>query len=93
MPMKTLAIASGKGGTGKSIIAATIAARLAARSRKERVAMIDLNADQATLTQWYIARGGGVSPYLLQDGNSSLISNVRALEGRLFVVHHRLPAD
>jgi cellulose biosynthesis protein BcsQ len=77
--MKTLTVASGKGGTGKSIIAASIAAQLAARSRKERVAMIDLNSDQATLTQWWIARGRGVSPYLLQDGNSSLIVNVRAL--------------
>ena len=77
--MKVLTIASGKGGTGKTIIAATLAARLAARSPKERVAMIDLNADQASLTQWWIARGRGVSPYLVQEV-SNLVSTVRALK-------------
>lgn len=76
--MKVLTIASGKGGTGKTIIAATLAARLATRSPKERVAMIDLNSDQASLTQWWIARGRGVSPYLVQDV-SNLVSTVRAL--------------
>lgn len=76
--MKVLTIASGKGGTGKTIIAATLAARLAARSRKERVAMIDLNSDQASLTQWWIARGRGVSPYLVQDVGS-IIGTIRAL--------------
>jgi cellulose biosynthesis protein BcsQ len=76
--MKILTVASGKGGTGKSVITATIATQLA-RSRKERVAMIDLNADQASLTQWWIARGRGVSPYLVEDAGN-LITTIRALK-------------
>ena len=76
--MKVLTCASGKGGTGKSVITLTIAAQLA-RSRKERVAMIDLNSDQASLTQWWITRGRDVSPYLVEDAGN-LITTIRALK-------------
>jgi len=80
--MKVVAIASGKGGTGKTVIAATLAIRLARQRRGERgegkIAMIDLNADQASLTQWWVLRGRGVNPYLMQQPGS-VIDDVKVL--------------
>ena len=63
--MKTIAVAAAKGGSGKS----TIVSALAARASKEsmRVAMIDLNPDQANLTQWWTLRGQPMNPRLIMD--------------------------
>jgi chromosome partitioning protein len=62
--MLTIAIASGKGGTGKS----TIAAALAVRAMKHgRVALIDLNPDQPSLTHWWTLRGEPKNPCLFDD--------------------------
>jgi hypothetical protein len=33
----------------------------------KRVAMFDLNADQANLTQWWVSRGQPLNPYLERD--------------------------
>ena len=63
--MKTVAVASAKGGTGKS----TITALLAVRASKDtpRVAMMDLNFDQGSLTQWWGLRGEPDSPKLIDE--------------------------
>jgi chromosome partitioning protein len=63
--MKTIVVAAAKGGSGKS----TIASALAARASKEslRVAMMDLNSDQGSLTQWWMLRGQPMNPRLITD--------------------------
>lgn len=63
--MKTITVASAKGGSTKS----TTVLSLAVRAAQEfgRVAMIDLNADQGSLTQWWQRRGRTINPYLLSD--------------------------
>ena len=80
--MKVIVVASGKGGTGKSLVSANLAIRLARKAKGEKgegkVAMIDLNADQASLTQWWVLRGRGVAPYLVEKPGS-VIDDVRAL--------------
>ena len=72
--MKVITIAAPKGGTGKSNTAAVLSARAATETARTRnrggVAMIDLNEDQATLTQWWTLRGRPVNPYLLKDGGT-----------------------
>jgi chromosome partitioning protein len=51
--MKTIAVAMAKGGTGKTTIAAALAVRAAReKSFNNKVVMVDLNEDQASLTQW-----------------------------------------
>ena len=63
--MKTITIASAKGGTGKSTIAALLAVR--ASQDTPRVAMMDLNFDQGSLTQWWSMRGEPDSPKLIDE--------------------------
>ena len=71
---KVITIAAPKGGTGKSNTVAVLAARAATESHRTRgkggVAMIDLNEDQATPSQWWTLRGRPVNPYLLKDGGT-----------------------
>jgi chromosome partitioning protein len=61
--MKTIAIASAKGGSCKTTCTATLAARAAKDS--SRVAMLDLNQDQGNLTDWWTLRGRPKSPILI----------------------------
>ena len=63
--MKTITIASAKGGTGKSTITALLAVRAAQDT--PRVAMMDLNLDQGSLTQWWGLRGEPDSPRLIDE--------------------------
>jgi chromosome partitioning protein len=63
--MKTVTVASAKGGTGKSTIAALLAVR--ASQDTPRVAMMDLNFDQGSLTQWWRMRGEPDSPRLVDE--------------------------
>jgi MinD-like ATPase involved in chromosome partitioning or flagellar assembly len=63
--MKTITVASAKGGTGKSTITALLAAR--ASQDTPRVAMMDLNFDQGSLTQWWSMRGEPDSPKLIAE--------------------------
>ena len=63
--MKTVTIASAKGGTGKSTITALLAVRAAQDT--PRVAMMDLNFDQGSLTQWWGLRGSPDSPKLVDE--------------------------
>jgi chromosome partitioning protein len=63
--MKTVTVASAKGGTGKSTITALLAVR--ASQDTPRVAMMDLNFDQGSLTQWWGLRGEPDSPKLVAE--------------------------
>ena len=60
--MKTIAIASAKGGSCKTTCTATLAARAAKDS--SRVAILDLNQDQGNLSDWWSLRGGPKNPTL-----------------------------
>jgi chromosome partitioning protein len=62
--MKVIAVASAKGGGGKTTIASALAVRATAESA--RVAMFDLNADQGNLTQWWILRGEPMNPRVVE---------------------------
>ena len=62
--MKVIAIASPKGGSGKTTLASALAVRAAVESR--RVAMFDLNSDQGNLTQWWVLRGEPMNPRLIE---------------------------
>jgi chromosome partitioning protein len=74
--MKTISIVCPKGGVGKT----SIAAALAVRASKEfpRVAMIDLNRDQANLTQFWQLRGEPDNPRLFSD-HSDLVLDLPVL--------------
>jgi chromosome partitioning protein len=62
--MKVVTVAAPKGGSGKTTLVSALAARAALESA--RVAMFDLNSDQANLTQWYILRGEPPNPVLVE---------------------------
>ena len=63
--MKVVSIASPKGGVGKSTVTALLAA--IAANAGHRVAIIDLNQDQASVTLWWVLRGEPKNPYLVKD--------------------------
>jgi chromosome partitioning protein len=68
--MKVITVAAPKGGAGKTTLVTALAAR--ATQDSKRVGLIDLNADQGNLTQWWIARGEPPNPRLFPDpGNLS----------------------
>jgi chromosome partitioning protein len=60
--MKTITIASAKGGSGKSTLTSALAVR--ACQDKKQVAMMDLNFDQGSLSQWWHVRGEPAAPRL-----------------------------
>jgi chromosome partitioning protein len=62
--MKVITIASGKGGSCKTTVTATLAVRAAKES--DRVAMMDLNEDQGSLTDWWIIRRRPKNPILIE---------------------------
>jgi chromosome partitioning protein len=70
--MKTITIAAAKGGAGKT----TLTLALAAVAR--RAAMVDLNADQGNLSQWWTLRGEPDDPRLIRNVED-LAFDVRAL--------------
>jgi len=73
--MRAVCIASGKGGTSKTTLTAALGAWLARGHEKQppekriKVAIADLNFDQATLTNWWGKRGRPLFPHLLQITN------------------------
>jgi chromosome partitioning protein len=75
--MKVITVAAPKGGCGKSTACLVLAAR--AVQDGQRVAMLDLNADQASLTEWWIARGEPENPQLFEMGGklNADIENLR----------------
>lgn len=72
--MRVVTIASGKGGSGKTTLAATFAVVAAAAAR---VGLVDLDAGQGSLTVWAHTRDGD-NP-LLVDEIRSLSSDIRLL--------------
>jgi len=62
--MKVVTIAASKGGTGKSTATAVLAVKAAEEGLP--VALLDLNADQASLTQWWESRGAPDNPELFE---------------------------
>jgi chromosome partitioning protein len=76
--MKVITIAGPKGGCGKSTLTSSLAVRATAEVRK--VAMIDLNEDQGTLSEWWTLRGRPTKPYLY-DAEGTLDELVHALNG------------
>jgi chromosome partitioning protein len=70
--MRAICLASGKGGTSKSSLTAALAVWLARDSAKlsadkrVKIAVADLNFDQATLTHWWGKRGRPLFPHLLE---------------------------
>jgi cellulose biosynthesis protein BcsQ len=76
--MKVFTIAGPKGGCGKSTITLALAVRAAAEPGK--VAMVDLNEDQGTLTEWWTLRGRPVMPYLYDAEGTldELVDGLRA---------------
>jgi chromosome partitioning protein len=90
--MKTIAIASAKGGVGKSTITSALAVRACLDSL--RVALIDLNVDQANLTQWWMTRRQPMNPRLVMD-IESIPEEVRKLsaDGYDWLLIDRPPAE
>jgi cellulose biosynthesis protein BcsQ len=73
--MRAICIASGKGGTSKSTLTAALGALLTKDAdqleleKRPRVAIVDLNLDQATLSRWWTERGRPVFPHLVKLTN------------------------
>ena len=76
--MKTITIASAKGGSGKSTITSTLAVR--ACQDTKQVAMMDLNFDQGSLSHWWHLRGEPASPKLALNVED-IPGDVQALAG------------
>ena len=62
--MKTITVASAKGGSGKSTLVAALAVRAC---QDGRVALMDLDLAQASLTSWHQMRGRFEAPALIQE--------------------------
>jgi chromosome partitioning protein len=75
--MRTIVVASGKGGTLKSSLVASLGVYAAGEAK---TALIDLNADQATLTRWWKARGEPANPFLVEEIEGQLHHELRALD-------------
>ena len=65
--MRAICVASGKGGTSKTTLVASLGAWLAKDG--DKVAIVDLNLDQASLTNWWIQRGRPTFPFLVDLTN------------------------
>jgi chromosome partitioning protein len=77
--MKVVAVTAGKGGTGKTTIAAALAvAACQDCGGRLGVAVMDLDP-QGSLTDWWNGRGGGDSPSIAQGGRRGLAEIVEAL--------------
>jgi cellulose biosynthesis protein BcsQ len=63
--MRCICVASGKGGTSKTSLVAALGVWLA-KEDAGKVAIADLNFDQATLTNWWTQRGRPLFPHLLK---------------------------
>jgi chromosome partitioning protein len=74
--MKVVTIAGPKGGCGKSTLTASLSVRASAEAGK--VAMIDLNMDQGTLSEWWVQRGRPSKP-CLYDAEGTLDQMIHSL--------------
>lgn len=75
--MRTIAICCSKGGGGKTTLLTSLAVQAVAEGA--RVAMLDLNADQGSLTQWFLLRGSPDNPELV-DHDADLEDIAGALD-------------
>lgn len=75
--LKVFTIAGPKGGCGKSLTTTALAVR--ATMETGRVAMLDMNEGQGTLTEWWTLRGRPANPFLHEaDGTlDELIRDLR----------------
>jgi chromosome partitioning protein len=89
--MKVITVAAPKGGSGKSTVASVLAVRAAMESA--RVAMFDLNADQASLTQWWVLRGEPMNPRLIEPENLARDIEVLKAEGFDWLIMDTPPID
>jgi chromosome partitioning protein len=62
--VKVVTIAAPKGGSTKTGTTCLLAVR--AMQDGKNVVMVDVNSDQANLTQWWVSRGQPFNPYLAQ---------------------------
>jgi chromosome partitioning protein len=76
--MRTISIASTKGGTGKSTLCVTLATHV--HWLGEKVCLIDLDAGQGSTTAWHRMRGKTPAPELVQV--RGLRADLRRLEAR-----------
>jgi cellulose biosynthesis protein BcsQ len=74
--MMTLTVAAPKGGSGKTTVALLLAVHGHAQ-HKGRVALFDLNADQANVAQWRVLRRERAGPAIIEVEN--LVEDVKAL--------------
>jgi chromosome partitioning protein len=89
--MKVITVASAKGGSGKSTLAVNLAARAALDNK--RVALIDLNCDQANTTAWWVLRGEPKNPLLIDIENLALDVQVLRSEGFDWAIVDTPPTD
>ena len=80
--MKTLAVCSAKGGATKT----TVSAMLAVRAVRDglNVAIIDLNADQANLSGWWLLRESPMNPRLV-DGVENIPAAMKTISSQFDV--------
>jgi chromosome partitioning protein len=76
--MKVITVAGPKGGCGKSHTTTALAVRATLETGK--VAIVDLNEDQGTLTEWWTLRGRPVNPFLY-DADGTLDAMIEDLRG------------
>jgi chromosome partitioning protein len=62
--MLIVAVCAAKGGTSKTTLTTALAVRVGEIKNSGRIAMLDLNSDQASLTAWWERRGRPLSPWL-----------------------------
>jgi chromosome partitioning protein len=76
--MKVISIAGPKGGVGKTLTTCSLSVRAAEDTG--RVAILDMDEGQGTLTEWWTLRGRPVNPYLYNTEGTldDLIGNLRA---------------
>jgi chromosome partitioning protein len=89
--MKVVTIAAPKGGSGKSTATVVLAAK--AVQEGHNVALFDLNADQASLTQWWMLRGEPENPQLFDVENLTLAVDAVAHEGFDWLFIDTSPSD
>jgi chromosome partitioning protein len=89
--MKVITVASAKGGSGKSTLAVNLAARAALDGK--RVALIDLNCDQANTVAWWVLRGEPKNPLLIDIENLALDIQVLRSEGFDWAIVDTPPTD
>jgi chromosome partitioning protein len=78
--MKVISVAGPKGGVGKSLTTSCLAVHAAQETGK--VAILDMDEGQGTLTEWWTLRGRPVNPYLhAAEGTlDELVDNLKADE-------------